>query len=70
VLWVELPRSVNALELHRKALEEYKIGIAPGPIFSPKQRYQNFIRLSCGSTWSDRIEQALITLGRLAFKQS
>jgi DNA-binding transcriptional MocR family regulator len=40
VLWVELSKSVNVLGLHRRALEEYKIGIAPGPIFSPKQRYQ------------------------------
>lgn len=68
VLWVELPKSVNSLELHRKALRE-KIGIIPGPIFSPKQKYQNFIRLSCGLPWSDRLEQALINLGRLAGKK-
>jgi DNA-binding transcriptional MocR family regulator len=67
VLWVELPKSVNSLELHRKALQE-KISIAPGPIFSAKQKYQNFIRLSCGQPWSDRLEQAIITLGRLAGK--
>lgn len=68
VLWVELPKSVNSLELHRKALRE-KIGIIPGSLFSPKQRYQNFIRLSCGLPWSDRLEQALINLGRLAGKK-
>jgi DNA-binding transcriptional MocR family regulator len=68
VLWVELPKSVNSLELHRKALRE-KIGIIPGPIFSAKQRYQNFIRLSCGLPWSDKLEQALINLGRLAGKK-
>ncbi|HEY2923053.1 MAG TPA: hypothetical protein VGK77_29085 [Candidatus Binatia bacterium] len=68
VLWVELPKSVNSLELHRKALRE-KIGIIPGSIFSPKQKYQNFIRLSCGLPWSDRLERALINLGRLAGKK-
>jgi DNA-binding transcriptional MocR family regulator len=68
VLWVELPKSVNSLELHRKALRE-KIGIIPGSLFSPKQRYQNFIRLSCGLPWSDKLEQALINLGRLAGKK-
>lgn len=68
VLWVELPKSVNALELHRQALEE-KISIAPGPIFSAKQKFHNFIRLNCGQPWSDRIERALITLGRLAGKR-
>ncbi|HWO40314.1 MAG TPA: PLP-dependent aminotransferase family protein [Candidatus Eisenbacteria bacterium] len=67
VLWVELPKSVNSLELHRKALRE-KISIIPGCLFSAKKRYQNFIRLSCGHPWSDRLEQALITLGRLAGK--
>jgi DNA-binding transcriptional MocR family regulator len=67
VLWVELPKSINSLELHRKALRE-KISIIPGALFSAKQKYQNFIRLSCGQPWSDRLEQALITLGRLAGK--
>lgn len=68
VLWVELSKSVNALDLHRQALEK-KISIAPGPIFSAKQRYQNFIRLNCGQPLSDRLEHALITLGRLAGKR-
>lgn len=67
VLWVELPKAVDSLELYRKALEK-KISIAPGPIFSAKQKYQNFIRLSCGQPWSDTLEQALKTLGRLAGK--
>lgn len=67
VLWVELPGNVNALELHHQALER-GISIAPGPIFSAKERFQNFIRLSCGYPWSPRLEHALITLGRLARK--
>jgi len=68
VLWVELPKSVDSLELYRKALEK-KISIAPGPIFSAKQKYQNFIRLSCGQPWSDKLGQAVVTLGRLAGKR-
>jgi DNA-binding transcriptional MocR family regulator len=67
VLWVELPKGVDSIELYRKALAE-KISIAPGPIFSAKQKYQNFIRISCGQPWSNRLEQALVTLGRLAGK--
>jgi DNA-binding transcriptional MocR family regulator len=65
ILWVELPESVNALLLYQKALEA-KISIVPGPIFSAKQRYQNFIRLSCGHPWSVELEQALAKLGHLA----
>jgi DNA-binding transcriptional MocR family regulator len=64
-VWVELPKHVSALALHRKALSA-QISIAPGPIFSPKQKYENFVRLSCGLTWSPRVEDALITLGKLA----
>jgi DNA-binding transcriptional MocR family regulator len=64
VLWVELPPAIDSLELYRQALQE-KISIAPGPMFSPKQKYQNFIRLSCGNPWSEKIENALIKLGQM-----
>ena len=67
VLWLELPGQVKALRLHQQALA-VGISIAPGPIFSAKQRFKNFIRLSCGHPWSPRLEQALVTLGRLAGK--
>lgn len=62
VLWVELPKSVDSLELHRKA-RAAKISIAPGPIFSAKQRYKNFVRISCGQPWSEKIDTAVRTLG-------
>lgn len=45
-----------------------KISIAPGPIFSATQKYKNCIRLSCGLPWSERLEQAIHTLGDLANK--
>jgi DNA-binding transcriptional MocR family regulator len=64
VLWVELPPAIDSLELYRRALAA-QISIAPGPIFSPKQKFQNFIRLNCGNLWSDTIEAALIKLGQL-----
>ncbi|MGH7768683.1 MAG: PLP-dependent aminotransferase family protein [Candidatus Binatia bacterium] len=67
VLWVELPKAVDSLELHRKALEK-KISIAPGPMFSAKQKHRNFFRLSCGQPWSNKLEQALVTVGWLAGK--
>jgi DNA-binding transcriptional MocR family regulator len=65
LVWVELPRQVDALVLHARALEA-GISIAPGPIFSAQKRYGNFIRLSCGFPWSPRLEGALATLGSLA----
>ena len=65
VLWVELPKTVNAEELHRRALEK-NISIAPGTVFSVKPTYKNFVRLNCGHVWSDRLDRALLTLGQLA----
>ncbi len=63
-LWVELPPSIDAMQVYRRALAE-KISIAPGPIFSAKQQYTNFLRLNCGNPWSDRIENAVKTLGEI-----
>jgi DNA-binding transcriptional MocR family regulator len=64
VLWVELPPGVDALDIHRQALRR-GIVIAPGPLFSARQRFANFIRISAGTPWSDRIGDALRTLARL-----
>jgi DNA-binding transcriptional MocR family regulator len=64
VLWVGLPPKVSALKLHERALLE-KISIAPGPLFSAKQGFSNFIRLSCGHPWSSRIERAIGVLSYL-----
>ena len=68
VVWIEFPKWVDALKLYRMALKE-KIAIAPGPIFSPTKQYKNCIRLHCGEIWSDEIEKALVTIGRLAEDQ-
>ncbi len=65
VLWVEFPKGVDAIELHRKALK-HKISIIPGPVFSASGKYQNCIRLNTGTVWSNEIEKALEKIGRLA----
>jgi DNA-binding transcriptional MocR family regulator len=64
LLWVELPPTVDALKLDDLALEE-KISIAPGPMFSAKQGFRNFIRISCANAWTPKVEKALIRLGAL-----
>jgi DNA-binding transcriptional MocR family regulator len=65
MLWVELPAGKSALDLHARALEQ-GISIAPGPIFSAKQRFGSFIRVGCGYPWSETIDRAVGTLGRIA----
>lgn len=67
ILWVELPPGTDALELHERALAE-NISIAPGPMFSARRSFRNFIRLNCGHAWTPRLEKALETLGVLARK--
>src|SRR5207302_6820023 len=64
VLWVELPPGSDALALHEQALRR-GIVIAPGPLFSARQRFTNFIRISAGMPWCDRVASAIRTLGKL-----
>jgi DNA-binding transcriptional MocR family regulator len=64
-LWLELPPRTNSLALYERALKE-RISIAPGPMFSPTQKFKNFVRLNCGNVWSAEIESAVQRLGRLA----
>ena len=63
-LWVELPAHIRALAVYDRALAQ-KISIAPGPIFSAKQGFQNFLRLNFGNPWTDQIERAVLRLGQI-----
>jgi DNA-binding transcriptional MocR family regulator len=63
VLWLELPEAVDAEKLFERAIQE-GISIAPGSIFSPCNRYRNFIRLSYGHPWTEKIDEGLRQLGR------
>ena len=63
-LWVELPGTVDALEIHRQALA-LGISVAPGPIFSANRAFTHCLRLNYGHVWDARAEAAMATLGRL-----
>jgi len=63
-LWAELARGVDAIDLHRRALAR-NISIAPGPIFSSRGEFANFVRLNYGAPWDERAEEAMATLGKL-----
>jgi DNA-binding transcriptional MocR family regulator len=65
ILWCELPRKVNSMELFKRA-RAAGISIAPGPLFSPQGGHQNFIRINCGHSWNARIERSVGILGHLA----
>jgi DNA-binding transcriptional MocR family regulator len=64
VLWVQLPHGIDSIELYRRALKE-NIVIAPGPIFSVTGQLKNFLRLSFGMAWSEKVEKALTKIVHL-----
>jgi DNA-binding transcriptional MocR family regulator len=66
MLWIELPRGVEALRLHQVALKK-PISVAPGPIFSAQRRF--FIRVNFGHPWSNVMDDAMTTLGALTAEQ-
>lgn len=65
VLWCELPKSVDAMELAARARAS-GISIAPGPLFSTDGSFRNFARINCGFPWSPQIERSISVLGHLA----
>jgi DNA-binding transcriptional MocR family regulator len=64
VLWVELPPDVDGLALHQRALLK-GIAVAPGSLFTTSDRYRSCVRISA-AFWSDRIRDAVRTLGGIA----
>ena len=66
-LWVEMPNLVDALALHRKAMEA-GISIAPGPMFSASDGFASCIRINCGHPPTTRVEGALQKVGRAALR--
>ena len=65
VLWLELPKSVDSVELFFQA-RSAGIGIAPGVIFSTQDKFANYVRLSCGFPWTEELERGVRTVGQLA----
>lgn len=65
ILWLELPRGVDAIALFHAALAE-NICIAPGPMFSSSPRYDHCIRLGLGRAWGPAEQQALQRVGQMA----
>lgn len=63
IVWVELPEPFDSLRLYRIAAT-HGIIFAPGPIFSAKGAYRNYLRLNAAA-WSPQIEDAIATLGGL-----
>lgn len=64
VLWVELNRKVNTVQLFEKAMR-HKISIAPGSMFTLQKQFAHCMRLSFGMTWNEKVAGTLKTIGKL-----
>lgn len=69
VLWIELPSNINSVEVFHKALN-LGISIWPGPIFSASEGFENFIRISYGNPFDERVKNSLKLLGKLCTASS
>ena len=67
VLWVELPKRVNASKLRSEAMRHH-ISVVPGKIFSVRCNYNNFIRISFGKPWNEDMDYGLMMLGKIVKK--
>jgi len=64
VLWVEMPRGCNSIEIFNRALQK-DIGVTPGILFSATRRFKNYLRINCGFPWNETNQAAVATLGKI-----
>ena len=63
LLWIKLPEKCDTLRIYHEALKN-NILIAPGCLFTMKEKYNNCLRINAGH-WDERIRKAVIFLGNL-----
>ncbi|WP_019027337.1 PLP-dependent aminotransferase family protein [Colwellia piezophila] len=66
VLWLRCQSHVNTSAFFQQALAQ-GVSFAPGAVFSPSGKYQNYMRVSYGVKWGQDVENAIKTLGALVF---
>jgi DNA-binding transcriptional MocR family regulator len=64
LLWVELDRRIDGMELFKRAWEQ-KICIIPGSITTNSGGSKNCIRISCGHPFTESSEQMIQELGQI-----
>ena len=64
-LWVELPKSIDTIELYNSAVSK-KITFSPGSMFTLQNQFSHCMRLTFGLEWNEKTENSLKLLGRLA----
>lgn len=64
-LWIELPDGRSAQDMFELGLKE-GIRVIPGSMFSNTERFDHFVRISCGEPFTPKIEHAVRTLAAMA----
>ena len=64
VIWIELDKRVNTLELYHTAREQ-GLTVTPGSLFSSQDTYQHYLRLSFAHPWTPQRINAFKTLSKL-----
>lgn len=63
-VWIEMPRQVSSKAVFEAALA-HGILVSPGLLYSNSNRFDHFLRLNCAMLYSDDLDLALRTLGRI-----
>lgn len=63
-LWLELPHRLSSQAVFDAALAQ-GILVAPGSMFSNSNRFDHFLRINCGLPYSEEVDAAVRTLGRV-----
>ena len=64
ILWVDLPKSINGLEVFKKAIEK-GIAIVPGQLSSASNKFNHCIRINCACDPELEIEPIVKELGKI-----
>lgn len=67
-LWVEMPPECSSKAVFDAALER-DILISPGLLYSNSNRFDHFLRINCGAPYSDKLDDAMRTLGHIIANQ-
>ncbi|SFD33327.1 PLP-dependent aminotransferase family protein [Paracidovorax konjaci] len=65
LLWLELPRGLDTLQLHQSCLRE-RILVPPGTVFGTGGRFRNCLRIGVGGDWTPAHVAALRRVGAIA----
>ncbi|MBC3920918.1 PLP-dependent aminotransferase family protein [Undibacterium sp. CY18W] len=63
-IWVEMPPNTSSKAVFDAALEQ-SILVSPGLLYSNSNRFDHFLRINCGMPYTQDLDDAMRTLGRI-----